>query len=83
MQWRQQFMQWSNVTDKQIAVFTADQKEKVGPLTSHPRKQPQTAHNKFAVCRGERYCRLDVLHGREHAQPVTRVEEDDGVLDIP
>ncbi|CDO74914.1 hypothetical protein BN946_scf184988.g21 [Trametes cinnabarina] len=28
MQWRQQFMQWSNVTDKQIAVFTADQKEK-------------------------------------------------------
>ncbi len=29
MQWRQQFMQWSNVTDRQIAVFTADQKEKV------------------------------------------------------
>ncbi|KAJ7914911.1 P-loop containing nucleoside triphosphate hydrolase protein [Mycena leptocephala] len=28
MQWKQQFMQWSNVTDKQIAVFTADQKEK-------------------------------------------------------
>ena len=30
MQWKQQFMQWSNVTDRQIAVFTADQKEKVG-----------------------------------------------------
>ena len=30
MQWRQQFLQWSNVTDRQIAVFTADQKEKVG-----------------------------------------------------
>lgn len=29
MQWRQQFMQWSNVTDRQIVVFTADQKEKV------------------------------------------------------
>ncbi|KAF9003082.1 P-loop containing nucleoside triphosphate hydrolase protein [Cyathus striatus] len=28
MQWKQQFMQWSNVTDRQIAVFTADQKEK-------------------------------------------------------
>lgn len=28
MQWRQQFIQWSNITDKQIAVFTADQKEK-------------------------------------------------------
>ena len=29
MQWKQQFHQWSNVTDRQIAVFTADQKEKV------------------------------------------------------
>ncbi|EMD34153.1 hypothetical protein CERSUDRAFT_117644 [Gelatoporia subvermispora B] len=28
MQWKQQFMQWSNVTERQIAVFTADQKEK-------------------------------------------------------
>ncbi|KDQ57242.1 hypothetical protein JAAARDRAFT_70171 [Jaapia argillacea MUCL 33604] len=27
MQWRSQFMQWSNVTDRQLAVFTADQKE--------------------------------------------------------
>ena len=29
MQWKQQFMQWSNTTDKQIAVFTAESKEKV------------------------------------------------------
>lgn len=28
MQWKSQFRQWSNVTDRQIAVFTADQKEK-------------------------------------------------------
>ncbi|KAG6862004.1 transcription factor TFIIH complex ERCC-3 subunit [Termitomyces sp. Mi166 len=28
MQWKSQFMLWSNVTDRQIAVFTADQKEK-------------------------------------------------------
>lgn len=27
-------MQWSNVTDRQIAVFTADQKEKVQPVLS-------------------------------------------------
>jgi DNA excision repair protein ERCC-3 len=27
-QWKSQFMLWSNVTDRQIAVFTADQKEK-------------------------------------------------------
>jgi hypothetical protein len=29
MQWKQQFMLWSNVTERQVAVFTADQKEKV------------------------------------------------------
>ncbi|KAG8745842.1 DNA repair helicase RAD25 [Ceratobasidium sp. 414] len=28
MQWKREFMQWSNITDKQISVFTADQKEK-------------------------------------------------------
>ncbi|KAF7972522.1 hypothetical protein HWV62_17812 [Athelia sp. TMB] len=27
-QWKREFMKWSNVTDRQIAVFTADQKEK-------------------------------------------------------
>lgn len=30
-------MQWSNVTDKQVAVFTADQKEKV---RSRKREEP-------------------------------------------
>lgn len=30
-------MQWSNVTDKQIAVFTADQKEKVISPCVYPR----------------------------------------------
>ena len=34
MQWRQQFIQWSNITDRQIAVFTADQKEKVSSLAA-------------------------------------------------
>ncbi|PLW13702.1 hypothetical protein PCASD_21323 [Puccinia coronata f. sp. avenae] len=28
MQWRQQFLMWSNIQDRQISVFTADQKEK-------------------------------------------------------
>ncbi|CAG8452113.1 8017_t:CDS:10 [Ambispora leptoticha] len=28
MQWKQQFLQWSNIRDSQIAVFTSDQKEK-------------------------------------------------------
>ena len=28
MQWKKEFMKWSNITDKQIADFTADQKEK-------------------------------------------------------
>lgn len=38
MQWRSQFMQWSNVTDRQIAVFTADQKEKVRPPSDLSRR---------------------------------------------
>lgn len=29
MQWKQQFLQWSTINEKQISVFTADQKEKV------------------------------------------------------
>jgi hypothetical protein len=29
MQWRQQFLHWSNIADRQIALFTADHKEKV------------------------------------------------------
>jgi DNA excision repair protein ERCC-3 len=29
MQWKREFMQWSNIQDNQISVFTADQKEKV------------------------------------------------------
>lgn len=28
MQWKQQFMQWSNIKENQIAVFTSDQKER-------------------------------------------------------
>lgn len=28
MQWRQQFLQWSNVQDSQVSVFTADEKQK-------------------------------------------------------
>ncbi|CAG8593840.1 6390_t:CDS:10 [Acaulospora morrowiae] len=28
MQWKQQFVQWSNIKESQIAVFTSDQKEK-------------------------------------------------------
>jgi DNA excision repair protein ERCC-3 len=29
LQWKQQFLQWSTIQDRQIAVFTSDQKEKV------------------------------------------------------
>ena len=28
MQWRQQFLQWSNIKPESIAVFTADSKER-------------------------------------------------------
>jgi len=58
-------MQWSNVTDRQIAVFTADQKEKVR-LYSIPFFM--TLKNS-KVCRGEWDCGLDVLDGRQYPQP--------------
>jgi DNA excision repair protein ERCC-3 len=29
MQWKQQFLMWSNIKESRIAVFTADQKERV------------------------------------------------------
>jgi hypothetical protein len=45
MQWKQQFMQWSNVTDKQIAVFTADQKERVSVGTVSGRLLTNTIMN--------------------------------------
>jgi hypothetical protein len=64
MQWKQQFMQWSNVTDRQIAVFTADQKEKVTFrcyfLASFAYSAP--------VCRGKRYRCLNIFHGSQHTQ---------------
>jgi hypothetical protein len=44
MQWRQQFMQWSNVTDKQVAVFTADQKEKVRSIKREEPYCPCSRH---------------------------------------
>jgi len=44
MQWRQQFMQWSNVTDKQVAVFTADQKEKVRSIERGELYYPRSRH---------------------------------------
>jgi hypothetical protein len=76
MQWKQQFMQWSNVSDRQISVFTADQKEKV-PLIS------------FALCdislilspvrERERNRSLHLLNDRKHPQPITRFQKDDGI----
>lgn len=69
MQWRQQFIQWSNITDRQIAVFTADQKEKVRQ-TLPCLESPQTLRARPPVCRRQRHRGLDLLDGGEHAQPV-------------
>lgn len=38
-------MQWSNVTDKQVAVFTADQKEKVRSLKRVELECPRSRHS--------------------------------------
>lgn len=46
MQWRQQFMMWSNVTSQQISVFTAEHKEKVCYQNRTDKSQPNPS--KFA-----------------------------------
>ena len=63
-------MQWSNVTDRQIAVFTADQKEKVGiyPTLGN---LPNTDSFYSPVCRREWDCRINVFDGGEHPQPIS------------
>jgi DNA excision repair protein ERCC-3 len=69
MQWKQQFMMWSNVTDRQIAVFTADQKEKVS--SSFYDVDSKRTHSTSATVRGgKRYCHLNILYGREYLQPI-------------
>lgn len=72
MQWRQQFMQWSNVTDRQIAVFTADQKEKVRTVVSYLRRGViELTHRVSHQVRGRKRCRrLHVFDGCEHSQPI-------------
>ena len=69
MQWRQQFMQWSNVTDRQIAVFTADQKEKVRMLVSYLRRGViELIHHVSNEVRGrKRRCCLHVFDGCKHS----------------
>ncbi len=79
MQWKSQFMQWSNVTDRQIAVFTADQKEKVWLWTLVLISNLTST----LVRRRKWNSSLNILYGCEHPQSVARVKEDDGVLNIP
>jgi hypothetical protein len=61
-------MQWSNVTDRQIAVFTADQKEKVNIIPSST--QSDIDSPRLLVCWREWDCRIDVLDGGEYPQPI-------------
>ena len=76
-QWKAQFMQWSNVTDRQIAVFTADQKEKV--TCDSPLSWPYWTTQ---VCWRKRYRGLNLFYGGEHPQSIPRVQENDGLLDV-
>ena len=68
MQWRQQFLQWSNVTDRQIAVFTADQKEKVR-FSLHASSQINEFLSQFAGESGilvSTYSMVANTHNRSH-----------------
>ena len=68
MQWKQQFMQWSNVTDRQIAVFTADQKEKVRFESN--RNPTKYSYVILAVCWRKRNRRLHVFNGGQYSQSI-------------
>ncbi|KAG9101862.1 hypothetical protein FS749_002286 [Ceratobasidium sp. UAMH 11750] len=78
MQWKREFMQWSNITDKQISVFTADQKEKVG-LHFIPCSHTLT---RTPVCRRKWHRRFHLFDDCQYDQPFARVQEDDGFLDL-
>lgn len=61
-------MQWSNVTDRQIAVFTADQKERVS-LGYDLCLSLESDDKDLRVVRWrEWYRRIDVFYGGKHAQ---------------
>jgi hypothetical protein len=59
-------MLWSNVTDRQIAVFTADQKEKVSPEDILI-----DLYKYLTVCGREWYRSLNVFDGGQYPQPVS------------
>lgn len=82
MQWKQQFMLWSNVTDRQIAVFTADQKEKVSASVRSAWDLDSSMFRTWVVRRRQRHRHLHVLHGGQYPESITRVQENDGLLDF-
>ncbi|KZV97447.1 DNA helicase [Exidia glandulosa HHB12029] len=73
-QWKQQFMMWSNVTDKQIAVFTSDNKEKFSSesgiivstysmiATTHNRSHETKKMMDFLTSREWGFILLDEVH---------------------
>lgn len=77
MQWKQQFLQWSTISEKQISVFTADQKEKVCP------PPPSLDHtDNITVPRGCGNCRVNLFDGRESTKTFSRLAKDDGFPDF-
>ncbi|KZS92511.1 DNA helicase [Sistotremastrum niveocremeum HHB9708] len=74
MQWKQQFMMWSNITDRQIALFTADHKEKFAGESgivistysmvamSHNRAHATTKMMEFLTSREWGFILLDEVH---------------------
>ncbi|KAJ7056607.1 P-loop containing nucleoside triphosphate hydrolase protein [Mycena amicta] len=88
MQWRQQFMQWSNVTEKQIAVFTADQKQRGTGIVVSTYSMVANTHNRSH----ESKQMMDFLTSPRSSPPsrrtrnlvltATLVREDDKIADL-
>lgn len=64
LQWKQQFLQWSTIQDRQIAVFTSGDKEKVSQI----RHCVSCFEIRFTVCWRIWHCRIDLLHGGESTE---------------
>lgn len=67
MQWKQQFLQWSNIKENQIAVFTSDCKEKVKIQFIQICGSRYSLLAKLVLWKF-RHCDINLFHGCQQAQ---------------
>lgn len=71
MQWRQQFLQWSNIQEKQIAIFTSEQKEKVPFFKATTRQNIIINRCCYLVFWCGWYCHFKLFNGSKSSKEIT------------